>query len=116
MSLLKSNEGMSTFQTRWIGQQAKQNEKFAGISCLKRLMILNPGLTFNPGFRVFDIINKMNYIGDMAPLRVNSCMVVSSSAGHGSYSEPSYVSGKVYWKIQTMEPKKEYTRRNRGTF
>ena len=55
---------MSTFQTRWIVQQAKQNEnrtvKFAGISCLQRLIILNPGLTFNPGFRVFGIINKMN--------------------------------------------------------
>lgn len=70
MSLLKSNEGMSTFQTRWIGQQAKQNEKFAVISCLKRLMILNPGLTFNPGFRVFDIINKMNKTSVTWPLYV----------------------------------------------
>lgn len=27
MSLLKSNEGMSTFQTRWIGQQGETKRK-----------------------------------------------------------------------------------------
>lgn len=64
MSLLKSNEGMSIFSDSLDRTTGKEKEnrtvEFAGISCLQRLMILNLGLTFNPGFRVFGIINKMN--------------------------------------------------------